>query len=110
MAYLDFEGLIAGDERLVELGHALIEHYGVTAVYRVGGDDFVVELGDREPWIPKVNGVSLKHAILNVALRRNPARGHHVCKWIIMNIDAAGLAARVEGASLPCGDPPGLAT
>lgn len=53
--YLDVEGLTAGDEKLVALAHALIEHYGRDSVYRVDGDDFVVELGDREPWIPKID-------------------------------------------------------
>jgi len=108
-AYLDVEGLTAGDDKLIALGRALIEHYGVDAVFRVDGDDFVVELGDREPWIPRLDGIAIKHAILDVALHRHRARNHHVRKWIMMHIDAASLAARVGGTSLSCGDPPGLA-
>ena len=107
-AYLDFEGLTAGDETLSALGRALLEHYGRESVYRVDADDFVIDLRDREPWIPTVGGIMIKHATLDVALSRNRARNHHVRKWIMMNIDAASLGARSEGVSLSCGEPPSL--
>lgn len=78
-AFLDIEGLGAGDDALIKLGRALIEHYGEESVFRVGGDDFVVELGDRQAWLPKVDALTIKHAILEVAVQRNPARNHRVC-------------------------------
>ena len=45
--YLDVHGLMAGDAVLRHLAELLQDHFGRDHVYRFGGDEFVVVLGDR---------------------------------------------------------------
>jgi diguanylate cyclase (GGDEF)-like protein len=104
--YLDVHGLLDGDAVLRGLADRLQAHYGKLDVYRFGGDEFVVVLGDREPWLPELpSDVTLAHAIVDVALRRNQHRNHHVYNWIEMHLDAGVLASRSHGTRIQCGDP-----
>lgn len=104
--YLDVHGLSEGDVVLRRLAHELQDRYGKDDVYRFGGDEFAVVLGDREPWLPVApSGVTLTHAIVDVAVRRNQRRNHHINRWIEMHLDTAILASTPEGTRIECGDP-----
>jgi diguanylate cyclase (GGDEF)-like protein len=105
-SYLDPHGLAAGDVVLRGLADGLREHFGGEDVYRFGGDEFVVVLGDREAWLPAApTDVTLSHAIVAVAMHRNPARPHHVYEWIETHLDGAMLLASRGGSRLACEDP-----
>jgi len=96
----------AGDIVLRELGHALQAHYGRDDVYRVGGDEFVVVLGDRDQWLPNISpDVTRTHCVVEVAVHRNQRRNHHVNKWIELHLDAGILASKPDGFRIACGDP-----
>jgi diguanylate cyclase (GGDEF)-like protein len=104
--YLDVHGMAASDVVLRQLAHDSQAHYGKDDVYRFGGDEFVVVLGDREPWLPDApSDVTLTHSVVEVALRRNQHRNHHVNKWIETHLDAGVLAAKPGGTRIECGDP-----
>jgi diguanylate cyclase (GGDEF)-like protein len=104
--YLDIHGLSDGDVVLRQVAHDLQAHYGEDDVYRFGGDEFVVVLGDREPWLPDAPAdVTITHAVVDVALRRNQHRNHHIDRWIEMHLDAGVLASKPEGRRIDCGDP-----
>ena len=104
--YLDVHGLTEGDIVLRELARELQAHYGVEDVYRFGGDEFVVVLGDREPWLPGGSPeVALTHAIVSVALHRSQHRNHHINGWIELHLDAGVLASRPHGTPIDCADP-----
>lgn len=104
--YLDVHGLSAGDAVLRSVADGLREHFGNDAVYRAGGDEYVVTLGDREPWTPPaIEDVVVTHAVVDVAVHRNQHRNHHVVRWIELHIDTGILASRREGVRIECGDP-----
>lgn len=104
--YLDVHGLSEGDVVLRDLAHTLQAHYGEDAAYRVGGDEFIVILGDREAWVPRSPPeVSVAHAIVDVAVQRNQRRNHHLDKWIELHLDAGVIASHPQGSHLECGDP-----
>jgi diguanylate cyclase (GGDEF)-like protein len=108
--YLDVHGLSAGDVVLRRLAKLLADHFGQNDVYRFGGDEFVVVLGDRAPWVPEApTDVNVTHTVVEVALHRSRHRNHHVNKWIEMHLDAGVLASKSEGARIECGDPIWLA-
>jgi GGDEF domain-containing protein len=104
--YLDVHGLTAGDVVLRELARTLQAYYGAEDVYRFGGDEFVIVLGDREPWLPgPFPEVTLTHAIVSVALHRSQHRNHHINRWIELHLDAGVLASRPDGTPIDCTDP-----
>jgi diguanylate cyclase (GGDEF)-like protein len=104
--YLDVHGMPASDDVLRQLTHDFQAHYGKDDVYRFGGDEFVVVLGDREPWLPEApSDVTLTSSVVEVALRRSQHRNHHINRWIEMHLDAGVLAAKPGGTRIECGDP-----
>ena len=108
--YLDVHGLTAGDQVLRKLAELLGDHFGRNDVYRFGGDEFVVVLGDRDPWVPEaIPDVSVTYAVVEVALRRSQHRNHHVNRWIELHLDAGVLASKPDGGRIECGDPIWLA-
>ena len=88
------------------LARDLQNHYGKDDVYRVGGDDFVVVLGDRDAWLPDAPpSVTFTHAIVDVALHRNQHRNHNIYGWIETHLNAGVLASKPGGTLIQCGDP-----
>jgi diguanylate cyclase (GGDEF)-like protein len=104
--YLDVHGLSAGDVVLRRLAELLAGQFGQSDVYRFGGDEFVVVLGDRAVWVPEAPvDVNVTYTVVEVALQRSQHRNHHVNRWIEMHLDAGVLASKPEGARIECGDP-----
>jgi diguanylate cyclase (GGDEF)-like protein len=105
-AYLDVHGLTAGDAVLRQIAAALREHFGDQDVCRYGGDEFVVTLRGREKWLPDVpDEVTIKHAIVDVSVRRSQRRNHHVNGWIAHHLSGAILAAAPGGHLVECRTP-----
>ena len=104
--FLDVHGLPVGDRVLRHLGHDLRDRFGVADVYRFGGDEFVVVLGERDVCLPEaLDGVTVTHALVEVGLRRSQHRNHHVNRWIELHLDAGILAATPKGTRVECGSP-----
>jgi len=104
--YVDVHGMPASDVVLRQLADDFQAHYRKDDVYRFGGDEFVVVLGDREPFLPEApSDVILTHSVVEVALRRSQHRNHHINRWIEMHLDAGVLAAKPGGTRIQCGDP-----
>jgi len=104
--YLDVHGMQVADVVLRGLGHDLQNHYGKDDVYRVGGDEFVVVLGDRDAWLPDApQDVTFAHAIVEVALHRNQRRNHNIYGWIETHLKAGVLSSKPGGMLIECGDP-----
>lgn len=103
--YLDVHGLMAGDAVLRHLAELLQDHFGRDRVYRFGGDEFVVVLGDRAAWVPEAPAdVTVTYAVVEVALHRSQHRNHHVNRWIELHLDS-GILASKPGVNIACGDP-----
>ena len=108
--YLDVHGLSAGDVVLRRLAELLAGHFGRSNVYRFGGDEFLVVLGDCPAWVPEAPAdVNVTYAVVEVALHRSQRRNHHVNRWIELHLDSGILAAKPEGVNIACGDPIWLA-
>jgi diguanylate cyclase (GGDEF)-like protein len=107
--YLDVYSLPAGDDVLRGLATELRDHYGPDDVYRFGGDEFAVVLGDRDIWLPKSPAaVTLTHAVVVVDLHRSQHRNYHLIEWITLHLVGGTLGATPEGSRVECGDPPWL--
>ncbi len=105
-SFVDHEGFERSDKVLVTLGEALRGHFGESSVYRHGGDEFVVVLGDRPASMPTpTEQITLKHSVVNVAVHRNPQLNRHINGWIEHHIQAGILASSQFGTVIECGDP-----
>jgi len=101
-SYIDVHGLTAGDEVLVEIANRLRGKYPDANVYRIGGDEFVVELGDL-PFMPLQldHDVNLKYSIVDVAVQRNDQR-HHANSVIMFNLDKGIVEASEQVTNIEC--------
>jgi diguanylate cyclase (GGDEF)-like protein len=101
-SYLDVHSLTAGDEILVEIARQLRLKYPNTNVYRFGGDEFVVELGDL-PFVslPVNSEIRLKYSIVNVVIHRND-RKHHAHRVIMFYLDKGIVEASEEVTNIDC--------
>lgn len=96
-------GVGAGDLALRELAGALRRIYPSGSAYRAGGDEFVVQLGDGDPVVPRLDrGPALRYAVVEV----DAARGPQLAEWVELFLDRGIQLARPEGLRLHCGDPP----
>lgn len=100
--YIDFHGLTAGDQMLVEIAQQLRQKYPNANIYRFGGDEFVVELGPL-PFIPlKIHDdVTIKYSIVDIAVERN-ARRHHSHRVIMFNLDKGIVEASEQVMNIKC--------
>lgn len=101
-SYVDVHGLPAGDEVLVEIARQLGEKYPNANIYRIGGDEFVVELGAL-PCVPlQVDpDVNLKYSIVDVAAQRNERR-HHAHRVIMFYLDKGIVEASAQVTRIEC--------
>lgn len=100
--YLDFHGLSNGDKILKKIAEHLKEKYSESKVYRIGGDEFVAEIGDLlfTPFeIDK--DINLKYSIVDVAVQRNDQR-HHSNRVIMFNFDKGIVEATEEVTKIEC--------
>jgi len=96
--FVDHEGFGPSDEVLTSIGRQLLDHFGEADTYRYGGDEFVVRLRGRQPWIPTVpDAITLKWAVAEIRVHRNRRRNHHLNGWIDHHIRGAILAATPQG-------------
>jgi diguanylate cyclase (GGDEF)-like protein len=101
--YLDNTGLVAGDEVLKGIGKQLREAYSEANVYRFGGDEFVIELGDRTYSPPQTPaGISLKHSLVKVVAKKNQRRNHYVNRVIVFHLDKGIIEATQTGTEIAC--------
>lgn len=100
--YLDIHNFVSGDRVLISIASQLQEHYGDDDVYRWGGDEFVVFLNNRDPWVPNPSEVTLNHAIVRVNVDRNQWLNDSLNEWILLHIDAGRFIGTPDGADLGC--------
>ena len=63
--FLDVYGYADADAVLCDLAARLRQRFGLNDVYRFGGDEFVVPLGEREVWLPEApHDVTVTHALV----------------------------------------------
>ncbi len=100
--YLDSHGLTVGDEFLVEIAEQLRQKHPNANIYRIGGDEFVVELGGL-PFVPLQvdRDVNLKYSIVDVAAQRNDRR-HHANRVIMFNLDKGIVEASEQVTNIEC--------
>lgn len=95
---MDLHGLQAGDAVLKEVASALQAQFGESDVYRFGGDEFVVVLHGREVWVPdSPPETRINHSVVDVSVRRNQRRNHHLDGWIAHHSSGAVLGASATG-------------
>jgi diguanylate cyclase (GGDEF)-like protein len=86
--FIDINGLQEGDRVLTAIADKLKSIYSEESVYRVGGDEFVVDLGAQENRVLSIPyDVKLKSTIVRVSVTRNQKRNHHINREILFYID-----------------------
>jgi GGDEF domain-containing protein len=104
--YVGRHGFAPGDTVLQAVPADIRDHFGETTTYRVGGDEFVVVLGDRPAWLPAAPlEITLKYGVVEVDLQRDHHRHSELADWIEMHLTMAVLAAATEGILVKCSDP-----
>jgi len=100
-SYLDVQGLQAGDAVLVSLARQLRCLYPEANVYRIGGDDFVVELGEGDvKALPPIDGLTVKYSLVSFKAARDRDRLHHLNGRIVFHLDEGLLRASPAGTVL----------
>lgn len=100
--YLDFYGLKAGDKILIKIAEQLKENYSDSKIYRFGGDEFVVEIGDFSFTKIEVDkDINLKYSKVNVVVQRND-RKHHAHRVIMFNLDKGIVEASENITNVEC--------
>lgn len=100
--YLDFYGLPAGDNILKKIAEKLSEKYSEANIYRIGGDEFAVEIGDI-PLNPLEidKDINLKYSIVDIAVKRND-RKHHANRVVMFHIDKGIIEASESVTKIEC--------
>jgi GGDEF domain-containing protein len=100
--FIDHEGLPVSDGILTSIGRALRAHYGDDAVFRTGGEEFVVALGDAPVAVPPPpRGITLKHCLLDVDVEGG-RRHHHALSLLLASLARAMVEATPEGSEIVC--------
>jgi diguanylate cyclase (GGDEF)-like protein len=100
--FLDFHGPSKGDKILKKIAKYLKEKYSDSNVYRIGGDEFVVEIGELNFTPFKVDeDINLKYSIVDVAVQRND-RKHHANRVIMFNLDKGIVEASENVTKIEC--------
>ena len=97
-SYIDIHGLRESDRVLVAIAERLRTLYPRGNVYRFGGDEFVVVLGDHE--IENLDipyDVTLKQSRVHVSVSRNQRRNHHVNREILFHLDKGIVESTEDG-------------
>jgi GGDEF domain-containing protein len=100
--FLDHNGFSEGDGVLRGLGEALRARYGDDAVFRTGGDEFVVALGDAPVVLPAVpKGITLNQCLLSVDVRGG-RRFHHAANLLHASLCRAMVEGTPAGVEIVC--------
>lgn len=101
--FLDVYSLSTGDEVLQEIGSLLRADYGDANVFRFGGDEFVVQLGE-EDYRPLQLAwdVTLKHSVVKVSAQRNQHRNHYINRVIMFHLDKGIVESTSAGHEIIC--------
>ena len=97
--FLDIHGLTEGDEMLVEIANKLKVTYPRNSIYRFGGDEFVVILGNEGVQVPEVHDdINLKYSVVNIVISKNQKRNHHINREIIFHLDKGIVESTPTGS------------
>lgn len=98
--YVGTHGLVAGDAILASLADCLRALYQKAAIYRIGPDQFVVDLGD-QPAVPPLlrNGTALRHALVEVAVEADYPK-QRAYSAIMVLLELGMIDATVQGATI----------
>ena len=100
-SYAYIHGIPGSDAVLALLGEQLRHRYPGASVYRIGGDEFVVELAQSSPVsIPSIPGITLKHSVVEVSARRDRRRLHHLHRLILFHLDEGIVTSSPEGTTI----------
>lgn len=100
--YLDFHGLTAGDEILKKVAEQLKRNYPNSNIYRIGGDEFVMEIGELNFTPFEIDkDINLKYSIVNISVQRNE-RGHHARGLIMLNLHKGIIYASKNVTEIEC--------
>jgi len=100
--YLDFHGLTAGDQILIKIAEQLKRNYPKSNIYRIGGDEFVVEIGELNftPFEIDKN-INLKYSIVDISVQRDE-RSHHTNGLIMLNLHKGIIYASKNVTKIEC--------
>jgi len=99
--YNDIHGLPGGDEKLVEVVAMLRSKFPSNTIYRVGGDEFIVDLGGNAvDTITSPPDITVKYSLVSLVVRKNQPHQLYVNRAILLHIEEGTVKATVDGTDL----------
>ena len=100
---VDVIGMSTSDDLLRNLAWQLQEAYGNGNVYRFGGDEFIVDLGERQynP-LQLPPEITIKYSTVKVVAQRNRHRHRYLNKVILFHLEKGIVLSRPEGHEVIC--------
>jgi len=96
--YLDYFGIQAGEQKLVGLARRLENNYPDRNIYRYGGDEFVVELGDGAVIPLDSSDLALKYAIVDIVVKWSDNQKRNFERETYFYLETGFFAASLTGA------------
>lgn len=95
----NINSLTVGAEILVKIANKLRSTYPKNSIYRFGGDEFVVILGNEVVQVPKVHDdIKLKYSVVNIVVSKNQKRNHHINREIIFHLEKGIVESTPTGS------------
>lgn len=101
--FVDVHGRTASDQALIAIAAQLHSVYPNNSIYRIGGDEFVIDLGEYavESLSPPEH-VTLKYTTVQVIAERNADRNTYIAKTIYHHLEKGMVTSSIEGNKLVC--------
>jgi diguanylate cyclase (GGDEF)-like protein len=104
--YMEFYGIMAGDNLLKNLASQLQQSYPGKNIYRYGGDEFVVEMQDAVFHPIQLPEVEIKYSIINVEIKRDGHSGYNFERFFNMYMEMGILESSSKGTMINFRYPP----
>jgi len=98
--YLDYYGIAAGDQKLIDIASQIQNRYPQKNVYRYGGDEFVLELESEEFTPIYVPDVSLKYSVVEIVVKWSKYRKRNFEREIYYYLETGFFESTIEGTAI----------
>jgi len=95
--YLDYYGIQAGDQKLIDIARRIESRYPQKNLYRYGGDEFVLELADEEFKPIDVPDVLLKYSVVDIVVKWSKYRKRNFEREIYHYLETGFFEASIKG-------------
>jgi len=96
--YLDYHGLRAGDQKLIDVAKQIESNYPKNNIYRYGGDEFVLELVNEEFTPVYIPEISLKYSVVDIVVKGSNYQKSNFEREIYYYLETGFFESSTKGA------------